>query len=108
MPDFPIIKIDKLSFDLKKLFDKGQIDKLYEKIYRLSVKIAEEETERYITKIFVEDEEREFGLLPKLKPEKQSDTRIPKYTEKRIQFHLDQMYKLLELYAKSKSGNLQA
>jgi hypothetical protein len=105
MPDFPILKFNTLSLDLKKLFDKGQIDRLYEKMYRLAVKIAKEETERYILKINAEDEEREVGLRQKVSAERQSVTRIPNFTDKRIQFHLDNMFRLMELYVKLKSSD---
>ena len=103
MPDIKIVPT--LTLDFKKSFDKGDIDRLYQKMYRLAANLAAEETKRYIIKTHIEDKEQEFGMARKGKRTPHLLSRIPNYTNRRIKFHLEQMYKLLELYAKSKSAN---
>jgi len=106
MPDINIIK--NLSLKFQKAFDRGEIDKLYTKMYETAESIAVQETKLYMQKLLLKWQE-ELGLSDKDGETPQSEVRkMLDFRNSRIQFHLDQMYKLLELYAKSKSGNLQA
>jgi len=102
MPDINIVK--NLSLEIQKAFDKGEIDKLYKRMYETAESIAARETRLYMGKVVLEWKEK-IRL-----PDKDYETpesrlsKIADYRNNRIQFHLDQMYKLLELYAKSKSS----
>ncbi len=100
--------IGNLSLNIKKLFDKGEIDKLYKQMYSTALSIAARETLDYINKMALKDKEQRFGIGGKNKGKPGFIiSKIPDYENGRIQFHLDQMFKLLELYAKSKSVTSQ-
>jgi hypothetical protein len=102
MPDINIIK--NLSLKFQKAFDRGEIDKLYKKMYETAENIATKETKAYIVTMRQEYFEKKLGLADS--QEKKPHlllSNIPNFKSSRIQFHLDQMYRLLELYAKSKS-----
>jgi hypothetical protein len=105
MPDINIVKY--LSVNIKKAFDKGEIDKVYRDMYNTAEIIAAEETRHFMNKMLLEWQEKMFGIGGNQEDTEPSFTIIPEYKSKRIQFHLDQMYRLLELYAKSKSINSQ-
>jgi hypothetical protein len=102
IPDINIVKY--LSVNIKKAFDKGEIDKLYKQMYETAESIAKKETLEYVNKTMLEYQEKTFGIGG---TDKENSllivSKIPDYKNNRIQFHLDQMYKLLELYAKSKN-----
>jgi hypothetical protein len=102
MPDINIVKY--LSVNIKKAFDKGEIDKLYKAMYKTANNIASEETRNYLITFRQKYFEKKFGL-----DSSESNnqgfllSKIPEYKSQRIQFHLDHMFKLLELYVKSKN-----
>ncbi len=102
--DVNIIK--NLSLKFQKAFERGEIDKLYKQMYQTAESIAKKETSEYVNKTLLEYQEKMFGIGGKDKENSQLIiSRIPDYKNNRIQFHLDYMFKLLELYAKSKSEN---
>jgi len=104
MPDVNIVKY--LSVNIKKAFDKGEIDKLYMAMYKTAKNIAVEETKNYMITMRQEYFEKKFGLADSRGEEPHLLlSKIAEYRSGRIQFHLDQMFKLLDLYAKSKSSN---
>jgi len=102
MPDINIIK--NLTIDIKKAFDKGDIDKLYTKIYQVADENAVADLRRYSAMKRAELLQRiNRGDAPEtLKFVKQ----LQNYRNKRFKFHLDHMFRLLELYVKSKTADL--
>jgi hypothetical protein len=101
MPDINIVKY--LSVNIKKAFDKGEIDKVYRDMYVTAEKIANVEYNNYRIQFRQEYIEKKMRLSSQNKDNELHLSNIYKYRNERIQFHLDQMYRLLELYAKSKS-----
>lgn len=98
MADFNVIN---LKIDLRKAFDKGKIDQVYLKMYSQAEKIAQLETFNHAKRMDLErsvkpDKNTPIGILLGYKS-------MENYKKKRIEFHMNQMNKLLELYAKSKS-----
>jgi hypothetical protein len=101
--------VGNLTLDLKKLFDKGEIDKLYTKMYQLADENAVSDLQRYSAMKRAEllRKMNELVMNPqdgdpaaeKLKFVRQ----LHDYRSKRFKFHLDSMFRLLELYVKSKS-----
>jgi hypothetical protein len=105
MPDINIIKT--LSLKFQKAFDKGEIDKLYLKMYETAESIAVSETKLYMNKVAMEFREKLRSVENDEETPELHLSKIADYRNTRIQFHLDQMYKLLELYAKSKNTTPQ-
>ena len=104
-PDVNIIK--NLSLKFQKAFDKGEIDKLYLEIYMKAEEIAEVETANFKIQMGQQCFESEYGLSDSKEEIKWQPSKILEYRNSRIQFHIDQMFKLLELYAKSKNQNVE-
>jgi hypothetical protein len=101
MPDINIIK--NLRIDIKKAFDKGDIDKLYTKMYQLADENAVADLRRYSAM-------KKAELLHKVNKGDDPATESLKlvkqlhdYRSKRFKFHLDSMFRLLELYVQSKT-----
>ena len=93
--------IDKLNINFVKLFNKGKIDRLYEKIYILAEKLALHEMKKKSSIILHE-------LEKKYKNERNDDIileylkGISVYKDERIKFHMDEMKNWLELNLKNK------
>jgi hypothetical protein len=106
MPDINIIK--NLRIDIKKAFDKGDIDKLYTKMYQLADENAVSDLRRYSAM-------KQAELLHRVNKGDEPATESLKfvkqlhdYRNKRFKFHLDSMFRLLELYIKSKAADKSA
>ena len=89
--DFNIFKIK--TKNLIKLFARGDISRLYEKMYSVAESIAAHETDRYTRRKL-----REF--VRKNQSKLEASKQIDKYRQQRLNFHLNQMYRLIELRAK--------
>ncbi len=103
VPDINIVKY--LSLNIKKAFDKGEIDKVYRDIYDTAVSFAARDTKPYVDKTMLKWQEELRSHTDNLESPASRVCKMVDYKNERIQFHLDQMYKLLELYAKSKSSD---
>lgn len=89
--DLSILKIDNLI----RLFKRGDISKLYEKMYATADRIAAYEMEKYITNKFKD-------VLKKEVSHDKANDQIDNYRKQRTKFHLNQMYRLIELHSKKK------
>jgi len=80
-----------------KFLKKGEIDKIYSRMYETAKNIAEKETNSYLKEKVKEIIEKAL---------KTGDDSLSEYEErykrKRISFHMRQQMKLLEIYAKQK------
>ena len=90
MIDVSLIK--NLRINLKKTFDKGEVHKVYQKMYNEAERIAKIETSKYRIKI-IDRYTRGKDI---------SNRMILDYHNGRIEFHMKRMNRLLELYAISK------
>lgn len=91
---------------MKKAFDKGDIDKLYSKMYQVADSLSASETRRYIAKKGIEFSEKMITHLANKNGESHTlrlTKQISNYRNNRLKFHLDYMFRLLELYVKSKT-----
>ena len=93
MTDITLFSID--FKNLVKLFKKGKIPKVYSEMYSTAESIALHETEKFMNEIYLKNLENKINKTPK-------DTfdyfsRIQKFREERIEFHLSKMFKLLEM-----------
>ncbi|MBU2520578.1 MAG: hypothetical protein KKB03_05055 [Nanoarchaeota archaeon] len=96
MVDVNLIKNFKIS--LKKAFDKGEIETVYERMYNIAEKLAIHEAKKWAKS---EDYET---LLNKMKRDNKNPYReFLSYRNKRIKFHMNEMCRLLELYVKTKN-----
>lgn len=100
MPDINIIKF--LSVNIKKAFDKGEIDKVYKSIYATANGIAAEETKTYMISMRQKYLENKVGFTKSEEDKHLLLSKIPDYKNERIQFHIEQMFRLLDLYVSSK------
>jgi hypothetical protein len=109
MPKINIVEniVGNLTLDLKKLFDKGEIDKLYNKMYEVADTIAGSEAARYENlkrlehyhELSISDPR---GPMPStLKVVRQ----VRKFRNTRLDLHLRNMCHLLEIYAQAKTKN---
>jgi len=96
--------VGNLTVNMNKLFDKGEIDQLYSRMYEVAERRATLEAGRYLS-IQKQELRQEWyagdpqGLGPDvLKYSK----RVEKYRNTRLNFHLNEMRNLLELYVQSK------
>ena len=90
----------------KLTFNRGQIDRLYTKLYEIADKLSNKELVRYCSV-----RHSEFTWL--VVSDKDCKNRQPKYPaialqmldykNKRLKFHLEQMRGLLEVYSKAKT-----
>jgi len=102
-PDIKIIET--FSLKILKVFDRGEIDRLYQGMYDTAEHIAATETRLYKAQVLLEWRNE---LLTSETPRETSESRfnrVAEYRKNRLQFHLDQMSKLLQLYVKSKETN---
>ncbi len=107
MIEYNIAKFE-IPIHIRKAYDKGKIDEVYRGIYALSDELAATETRRYMATKPSELLEERIQTMQGGKPKKTSwSTRVIKqisiYREQRTTYHLENMLKLLELYAKSKA-----
>lgn len=105
--DLNIAKFN-IPIHIKKAFDKGQIDKVYKELYLLADKLTAIDTRRYMAKKpseFLEEKihEMESADCKKTSWASRATKQIFAYRERRFKYHMDNMYKLLELYAKAKT-----
>lgn len=111
--DFNIAKINipinmQMEKLIKKAFDQGKIEEVYNKICMCADEWAAKDTERYISKIPLEYIDEEMQEMDGAEPQKGSRSlrvanKISDYREQRFQYHLGNMFKLLELYVKAKT-----
>lgn len=109
MIDYNIAKFE-IPVHIKKAYDKGKIDEVYKGIYAVADQLAAAETRRFMATKPSEYLEERIQTAEGAKPKKTSwSTRvmkqISKYREQRTEYHLENMLKLLELYAQSKSDS---
>lgn len=93
---------------IRKAFDKGQVDKVYKEMYLLADQLAAHETRIYMARKPSELLDEKIQLMKGAKAKRESwSTRVMKqisdYKARRLKCHLDNMYKLLELYARTKT-----
>lgn len=97
--------VGNLTLNMKKLFDKGEIDQLYSKMYEVADTIALGEAAKYENLKRLELN-REFSVSDPRGPA--PDTlkfvkQVQKFRNTRVDFHLHNMCQLLELYVQSKN-----
>ena len=110
--------VGNLKIDIRKLFDKGEIDKLYWKMYLVADELSYIETKRWMAKRAGEWRELLADKLAERLSNREKDTLgdgelnrlmsvkpLANYRNKRLKVHLDYMFRLLELYVKSKANN---
>jgi hypothetical protein len=102
MVDFNIFKFE---IEIRKVFDKGQIDKMYRQMYNVAVEVASRDAKIALASELAEH----FDSLYGGKGEEQITesalsipVRVSAYKRARIDFHLGNMMHALELYVKSK------
>jgi len=107
MPKINIVEniVGNLTLDMKKLFDKGEIDLLYSRMYEVADTIALGEAARYENLKRLEFNREYLSSDPRgpapdtLKVVRQ----VRKFRNTRLDFHLRNMCHLLEIYAQSKT-----
>jgi len=97
--------VGSLNIEFKDLFDKGEIDRLYSRMYEVADTIALGEAARYENLKRLELN-REFFVSDPRSPT--PDTfkfvkQVRKFRNTRLDFHLHNMCHLLELYVQSKT-----
>ena len=105
--DFNITKFN-IPIHIKKAFDKGEIDKVYKEMYFLADDLAVIETKRYMARKgseFLDQKIRETkgGGNRQEGWASKTSKQISVYRDRRLKYHIDNMYKLLELYTKAKT-----
>lgn len=95
-----------IPIKILKDFDKGQIDKIYEQFYHLANHLAALDAQRDIpitaADLLAEKQKADY------KPgswANDSLKRITAYRKRRFQYHMEYMFRALELYASSKQSN---
>jgi hypothetical protein len=110
MMDVNIAKFE-IPIHIRKVFDQGKIDKVYEAMYLLADELAAIDTKRYMAKKPSEYFEEKIQEMRGTDAKKTSwSSRVSKqifsYRERRFKYHVDNMYRVLELYVRSKTkGN---
>ncbi len=108
MIDFDAKILDDLTQEMKIAFDAGQIEKLYRSMYELADEIASFELERrrefetdtlFRTRSPFNARERRTEPLGRLASE---------FKNSRVEFHMNKMQRLLELYAAMKRAEKAA
>ncbi len=92
------------NFDISsliKLFNKGKIDKTYEKMYRLAEDITVHETEQFMSELRSKAKEDEINKIPQNKFDYAS--KVWNYRKERLEFHMNKMMELLKLNLKENS-----
>lgn len=107
MMDVNIAKFN-IPIHIRKAFDQGKIDKVYKDIYLLADELAAIDTRRYMTKKPSEYLEEKIQEMKGVDPKKTSwPSRVTKqifaYRERRFKYHVDNMYRLLELHVRAKT-----
>ena len=97
MGDLKIIDLSLIKFDnLVKLSKKGQIHKLYYKMYCVAEKLAIHENKKYLA---------EIGITHSNMDIIQGFELIAKHRQERIEYHYNEMKKLLKMSLKEQSKN---
>ena len=104
--DFNLAKL-KIPPGVKKSFELGQITKIYIEMYKLAAEISTLEAERFRTRklaesiVLIKDALRN-GEEPVIPSVSEIEQQIIEYQDKRLDFHLKEMVRLLESQAKKK------
>jgi hypothetical protein len=89
--------IDNLNLNIQKLFIRGRIDKVYERMYNVAESLAAHETKKMFEIIANNSKKK----LPKdISPEDyywNYATEVMEYRQKRIEHHINEMKELLKL-----------
>ena len=105
--DVNIAKFE-IPIHIRKAFDQGKIDKVYEAMYLLVDKLAAIDARRYIAKKPLEFYDEKMQEMKGTDSKKTSwSSRVSKqifsYRKRRFKYHMDNMYRVLELYVRSKT-----
>ena len=105
--DVNIAKFE-IPIHIRKAFDEGKIDRVYEAMYLLADKLAAIDTRRYMAKKPLEFHDEKMQELRGADSKKSSwPSRVSKqifsYRERRFKYDIDNRYRVLELYVGSKS-----
>jgi len=105
--DINIAKFE-IPIHIRKAFDQGKIDKVYEAMYLLADELAAADTRRYMAKKPLEFYDEKMQEMEDADSKKTSwPSRVSKqifsYRERRFKYHMDNMYRVLELYVGSKT-----
>ena len=87
MSDIPIFKVDNLI----KLSKRGQIHRIYAKMYQVADELAVHETKNFLI---------ELGITKGRIGSKENVKLMIDYKKERIEYHLNRMEKLLDKYIK--------
>jgi hypothetical protein len=102
--DFNLAKFT-IPISIQKSFDKGEIEKVYQKMYRVADELSHEDARKYLLK-----KSTRYKELKYLNPEKNLESssissvfsQAHEYMERRFKIHMDNMIHILELYVESK------
>jgi len=78
--------------NMLKLFHKGRVDKIYEKIYSIAENLAIHDTEHYESRVY-----GEFMVKDKKNIVNDYTLKILKYRTERLEYHMNKMIELLKL-----------
>ena len=90
MGDIPLVKIE----NLLKLSKKGQIHRIYFKMYKIADELAIHEAKNFLL---------ELGMTKGDKKAKKGVELMINHKKERIEYHLNKMYELLEMHIKLQS-----
>jgi len=105
--DVNIAKLE-IPIHIRKAFDQGRIDKVYEAMYILADRLAATDTRRCMDKKPLEFYDEKIQEIKSADSKKTSwpyriSKQIFSYRQRRFIYHLDYVYRVLELYVASKS-----
>jgi hypothetical protein len=93
MPDFNLFNLD--FSNLAKLMSKGRVDTVYYKMYRVADKLTKEDFQRFKLEVLAKSD--------KFKDTSEFALTLSNFFNERIEFHMNEMKKLLEMSMKNQS-----
>ena len=97
-----------IPIHVRKAFDQGKIDKVYEAMYLLADKLSAIDARRYMARKPLEFSGEKMQEMKGANSKKTSrSSRVSKqifsHRERRFKYHMDNMHRVLELYVRSKT-----